>query len=81
MLGPALPEESTGYNSYKIVSNDDSLYYINTWSNTFYKLVCSETIEIANCCWEKLERKLEHPRKFAVAAMLPESMEHMADCT
>ena len=78
LIGPTLPQESIG-NSYKFVSNEDSLYYINTWINLFYKLVCAETI--ASCYWEKLEQKLEQRRFQTIALMLPESMEHMADCT
>ena len=78
LQGPALPEESVGMRSHNIVSNENSLYYINTLSNTFLKLVCSETIE--DCDWQQLEQTLKHPRGGAVALMLPDDMVDMVDC-
>ena len=79
MLGPALPEEAFERDSDRIVSHEESLYYINTWNNAIYKLVCSETI--TDCYWRKLERKLEFHRWGAIALMLPESLENTINCT
>ena len=78
LLGPALPEEAVSTNAHKIVSKDESLYYINTFTNVFYKLVCSKSIE--DCTWEKFGQTLEYPRQAAVALMLPDYMEDMVDC-
>ena len=77
-LGPTLPEEAVSVNAHKIVSKDESLYYMNTYNNLFYKLICSISIE--DCYWKKLEHKLEYPRQGAVAMMLPDYLEHMVDC-
>ena len=79
MLGPALPEEAFDKDSEIIVSNEESLYYINTWDNVIYKLVCSETI--TDCSWRKLDQKLEFHRWGAIALMLPESLEDTIACT
>ena len=77
--GPDLPQEVFTYGGHTIVSNGESLYYINTLVNVFYELICLESL--SNCHWEPLyDAKLNYPRHLAVALMLPDDMADMVDC-
>ena len=72
-LGPRLPEQFD-YDD-KIISNDDSLYFVNTNSNLFLKLDCTEDL---TCKWNKMEQKLEVPRANGVAVLIPDEL---TDCS
>ena len=77
--GPDLPHEVFMHDGHTIVSNGESLYYINTFVNVFYELICPGSL--TNCYWEPLyEAKLNYPRHLAVALMLPDDMADMVDC-
>ena len=76
-LGPPPPFDSLL--GHKIVSNEQSLYYLNTFTNEFYQLMCPELL--SNCYWEQLTNaKLRYSRLRAVAFMLPSDMLSMVDC-
>ena len=76
-LGPPPPFDSLL--GHKIVSNEESLYYLNTFTNEFYQLMCPELL--SNCYWEQLTNaKLRYSRLRAVAFMLPNDMLSMVDC-
>ena len=78
--GPDIPETKKLLDlGHEIVSNDESLFYINTYANSFYKLECSGSIQ--NCEWKKMDQQLRNPREHAVTLMLPDYMSHRADCT
>ena len=77
--GPELPQEVLLHGGHTIVSNGESLYYINTVVNVFYELICLESL--STCKWEQLyDAKLNYPRHLAVALMLPDDMADMVDC-
>lgn len=80
-LGPQLPYVSVEQYGHRIVSNEESLYYINTFGNMFYKLMCPDPELLSNCYWESLiNAELKYPRSWAVALMLPEDMLNMVNC-
>ena len=72
--GPSLP---TNYNviAHEIVSNGETLFYINTYDNVFLQLTCDESLE--GCHWDTLASQLEFPRENAFITLIPN---HMADC-
>ena len=72
--GPSLP---TNYNviAHEIVSNGETLFYINTYDNVFLQLMCDESLE--GCHWDTLASQLEFPRESAFITLIPN---HMADC-
>ena len=77
--GPDLPQEVELHYGHTIVSNGESLYYINTLVNVFYELICLESL--STCKWEQIyDAKLNYPRHLAVALMLPDDMADMVDC-
>ena len=77
--GPELPQEVLLHGGHTIVSNGESLYYINTLVNVFYELICLQSL--TNCTWTQLyDAKLNYPRHLAVALMLPDDMADMVDC-
>ena len=77
--GPMLPDGIAMGSGHTIVSNGESLYYINTFYNEFYELICLESL--TNCTWARLyDAKLNYPRHYAVALMLPDDMVDMVDC-
>ena len=54
---------------HQIVSNDEYLYYINTYQNLFYQLECEN---VTACNWTKLETaKLKFPRTSAIVSLVP----------
>ena len=61
---------------HQLVSNGDTVYYINTEDNIFLELKCSGSIQ--DCDWIKMDQKLEFPRSNAVATLIPD---HLATCT
>ena len=73
--GPPLPS-SWSYDNPKnadaIVSDYDTLYYINTWQNLFLKLECSQCS--AECEWKTLNIQLKTPRINAVVALIPDNL-------
>ena len=70
--GPLLPSSWSSdnpKNADAIVSDYDTLYYINTWQNLFLKLECS-----AECEWKNLNIQLKTPRINAVVALIPDNL-------
>ena len=60
-----------------MVSNGDTLFYINTVDNVFLQLTCTESL--ADCHWniladtaDTLAPKLQIPRKFPFVTIIPD---------
>ena len=60
---------------HQIVSNEEYLYYINTFQNLFYQLDCEN---VTFCNWTELENELLFPRTSAIVALVPNEF---VDCT
>ena len=67
---------------HKLVSNGDTLFYINTVDNVFLQLTCTESL--ADCHWniladtaDTLAPKLQIPRKSPFLTMIPS---HLTEC-
>ena len=73
-VGPSLPGEWS-WSGHQMVSNGDTLFYINTSENVFLQLVCYESLE--DCHWKTLASKLQIPRASAFATLIPD---HLANC-
>ena len=75
--GPSLPGDYHGDNAYghEMVSNDETLFYINTYDNVFLQLTCNESLE--DCHWDTLAAKLQISRCDAFVTLIPD---HMTDC-
>ena len=72
--GPSLPDfYSDG--AHQLVSNGETLFYINTEDNVFLRMDCES---INSCMWIEMEQKLRIPRFGAVAKLIPD---HLAECT
>ena len=69
--GPSLPDDYDG-TGHQLVSNGDSLFYINTNENIFLQLQCHHLLQ--NCYWITMEQKLEIPRKYAVVSLVPDEL-------
>ena len=69
ILGPSLPDDYD-YRGHKMVSNGDTLFYINTFRNVFLQLTCDESLE--DCHWKTLASKLQIPRYFAFVTLIPD---------
>ena len=67
--GPTLPE--TYSFGQHIVSDDFSLYYINTWENKLRRLNCVRPTE---CQWISLGLTLKTPRHSAVVSLIPDNL-------
>ena len=63
------------YKGHKMVSNGDTLFYINTVDNVILQLTCTNSLE--DCQWNILPSKLEIPRKSAFVTLIPD---HLTDC-
>ena len=63
------------WSGHQMVSNGDTLFYINTSENVFLQLVCYESLE--DCHWKTLASKLQIPRASAFATLIPD---HLANC-
>ena len=72
--GPSLPDFYYD-DAHQLVSNGETLFYINTYDNVFLKMECES---INSCMWIEMEQKLQIPRFGAVAKLIPD---HLADCT
>ena len=60
---------------HQIVSNDEYLYYINTYQNLFYQLECGH---VNACNWTKLEMGLDYHRTSAIVSLVPNEF---VDCS
>ena len=60
---------------HHIVSNGETLYYINTIQPLFLRLECSS---IEDCHWIELNRELLNPRNAGIVALVPDEL---TDCS
>ena len=73
-IGPSLPDFYYD-DAHQLVSNGETLFYINTKDNVFLRMDCEW---INSCMWIEMEQKLQIPRFGAVAKLIPD---HLAECT
>ena len=66
-----MPDDYDG-TGHQLVSNGDSLFYINTNENIILQLQCHHLLQ--NCYWITMEQKLEIPRKYAVVSLVPDEL-------
>ena len=59
------------HGGHQMVSNGDSLFYINTVNNIFLRLECTS---LQDCHWITMEQKLEFPRYGAVVSLVPDEL-------
>jgi len=60
------------YEGDEMVSNGDSLFYINTYDNIFLRLECTL---LQDCHWITMEQKLEIPRASKpVVSLVPDEL-------
>ena len=59
------------YDGHQMVSNGDSLFYINTYYNIFLRLDCTS---LQDCHWITMEQKLEFRRADAVVSLVPDEL-------
>ena len=74
ILGPDLPGEYEP-NGSELVSNGDTLFYVNTIGNVFLQLICEGSLE--SCHWKTLASHLQFSRYGAFVTLIPDSL---ADC-
>ena len=72
--GPSLPDFYYD-DAHQLVSNGETLFYINTEDNVFLRMECEW---INSCMWIEMEQKLQIPRFGAVAKLIPD---HLAECS
>ena len=72
--GPSLPDFYYD-DAHQLVSNGETLFYINTEDNVFLRMDCES---INSCMWIEMEQKLHIPRFGAVAKLIPD---HLAECS
>ena len=70
-LGPDLPGSYDG-DSHKIVSDGETVYYVNTKSNVILRLDCPS--DLSSCKWTTLEQKLSFPRSSSLAFLVPDEL-------
>ena len=58
-----------------MVSNGDTIFYVNTVDNIFLQLDCQS---LQDCQWIFMEQKLEFPRTDAVVTLVPDDL---CNCT
>ena len=63
------------YNGQLLVSNGETLFYINTFENVFFRLEYTGFQEGFE--WIPMNLKLETPRQFAVGVLIPDKL---TDC-
>ena len=71
--GPDLPDYS--WTGTQMISNGDTLFYINTYVNVFLRMECGEWLH--TCQWINMQQKLEFTRKNAFATLVPD---YLTDC-
>ena len=73
-LGPVLPGMSS-YLGHKIVSDSNTVYYVNTVDNFILKLECpSEIAQIASCEWILMDQKLSISRSQSLAFLVDDEL-------
>ena len=70
-LGPELPENYHRF-GHEIVSNGETVYYVNTVDKVILKLDCPT--DLKSCKWTILEQKLESSRQRALAFIVPDEL-------
>ena len=56
---------------YLLLSNGETLFFINTYGNTFYRL---EDKGWDGYKWINMSQKLETPRSYAVGVLIPDEL-------
>ena len=72
--GPDLPD-SYRWSGTQMVSNGDTLFFVNTYDNVFLRLECGESLQ--DCQWITMQQKLEFPRGNAFATLISD---YLTDC-
>ena len=57
---------------HEIVSDGNTVYYVNTLSNVILKLECP--YDLASCRWNKMDQKLSNPRMDALAFLVDDEL-------
>ena len=70
-----MPEDYAG-SGHEIVSDGNTVYYVNTKSNVILKLECSCDLE--SCGWTEMEQKLSNPRSYSLAFLVDDEL---TDCS
>ena len=69
--GPNLPENYSG-GSHEIVSDGNTVYYVNTNSNVILKLECPNGLD--SCSWTEMDQKLINPRFQSLAFLVDDDL-------
>ena len=73
--GPDLTDEYNLTGS-ALVSNGETLFYVNTINNVFLQLICEASLE--DCHWKTLASRLQDSRYGAFVTLIPDSL---ANCS
>ena len=73
--GPDLPGEYEPSGS-ALVSNGETLFYVNTINNVFLQLLCEGSLE--SCQWNTLASHLQYSRFGSFVTLIPDSL---ANCS
>ena len=60
-----------GFNSQLLVSNGETLFYVDTWINIFYRLEWNFEGKFE---WVKMNMRLETPRYEAIGVLIPDEL-------
>ena len=74
--GPDLPSQYAPEGS-ELVSNGDTLFYVNTIENVFLQLTCEESL-LESCQWKTLSSHLQYSRLGSFVTLIPDSL---ANCS
>ena len=75
ILGPDLPGQYEPTGS-ELVSNGETLFYVNTFENVFLQLICEGSLE--SCQWNTLASHLQYLRFGSFVTLIPDSI---ANCS
>ena len=73
--GPDLTDEYN-YSGSALVSNGETLFYVNTINNVFLQLLCEGSLE--SCQWNTLASHLQYSRFGSFVTLIPDSL---ANCS
>ena len=73
--GPDLPGEYEPKGS-ELVSNGETLFYVDTIENVFLQLICEASLE--DCHWKTLASHLQYSRLGSFVTLIPDSL---ANCS
>ena len=71
-----IPLENHAY-GHLLLSNGETLFYVNTFFNNFYRL----SLEFDEYKWVEMNMRLETPRKYAIGVLIPDKLANCKNTT